>query len=376
MWAMTRARGTTGLIVAPTHKNLLGGALGVMLPYAYDLGIVRRYNKQDGELHLVDGKRIFIRSLDRPELVRGLSVTWLWGDELGMIGHREAWDILIACVRAQGLRQRLVTTTPPPEGKRHWLYDTFVLRGVAGIHEVVKTRTADNPFNPPDFEADLRREYADPYAARELDAEWIDVGAVQVYDVERLLVRQMPPPELRATARGWDTAATGGGGDYSAGALISQGEDGHIFIRDVVRGQWAPTERDARLRATAQGDLVQVPVYLAEERGGSGRSQGDYWTAQLAGFAVRRVLESGDKVVRAGPLAAQMGAGNVSLTCEPGRWENYWHQGKRLTPEAARAQFRRNLWMFPQGRTKDESDACALALEAVRGQDSGLGTRH
>jgi predicted phage terminase large subunit-like protein len=377
VWALTREPKSKGLIVAPTHGNLRGGALSALLPLAYGAGLVVQHNKQESWIELIDGKMIFTRSLDRPELIRGLSVSWLWGDELGIEKTKEAWDIIIACVREDEPRQRLVTTTPPPTGERHWLHETFVQRAVAGVHEVIVARTAENPYLPSDYEQDLRREYADAYAARELDARWIDVGAVEVYDTEKLLTAPagFVFPDLAKTVRSYDTAATGGGGDYTAGVLMSIDKASRLYIRDVMRGQWAPEPRDEMMRRTAVADTSAVPIRVCQERGSAGKSQAVYWNRILIGFSVRAELESGDKVVRAGPFAGQVGAGNVTITCEPGRWENYYHEGQRLSPDAARARFRRNLGMFPHGRTKDESDACAQALQALVRRDHGLGIR-
>jgi len=377
IWSVSRQRKTSGLIVAPTHKNLLGGAMAALLPILYGAGLVAGHNKQEGWYELVDGKTLYFRSLDQPEFIRGLNVSWFWGDELGIQKTKDAWDIILACIRGPGRRQRLVTTTPPPTGERHWLHDTFVKRAVTGIHRVVSARTADNPYLPPDFEGDLRREYQEHYAARELDAQWIDVGAVNVYDVAAMQTRGDPPlAEITRTARACDTAATGGGGDYTAMALLSMDRSGHLYIRDMVRGQWAPAERDQVMLRVARADKERLPegtcFWVPQERSGAGISQRDSWVRQLVGFNVVYSLETGDKVVRAGPLASQMGAGNVTITRERGMWNNYWHEGKLLSPDAAILQFRYNMSMFPQGRTKDESDALAAALQQIVRRDTGI----
>jgi len=367
IWTLMRPPNTRGLIVAPTLGNLKAAALQSLLPLAYGAGLVEQHNKQEGWIRLIDGKEILLRSLDREELLRGPSIHWLWGDELAIEKTRDAWDIVIACVREPGERQRLVTTTPPLNGEHHWLHDTFVKQAIPGVHEVIVSRTADNPYNPPDYESGLRRDWADAYAARELDAKWIDVGAVEVYNTELLLTAPVgfQIADLVKTVRSYDTAATGGGGDYTAGVLMSIDKANRLYIRDVMRGQWAPEPRDAMMKRTAEIDGSAVTILVCQERGSAGKSQAVYWTRILIGFTVRTELESGDKVVRAGPFAGQVGAGNVTITCEPGRWENYYHEGQRLTPDAARARFRQNLGMFPHGRTKDESDACAQALQAL-----------
>ena len=167
-------------------------------------------------------------------------------------------------------------------------------------------------------------------------------------------------------------AGTGGAGDYTAGVLLSIDKAGHIYWRDVVRGQWEPRERDDRILKTAQNDGVGVQIWVPQERGGAGKSQADAWKRLLVGFSIKATLETGDKVVRAGPLAAQVNAGNVTFTSEPGMWENYYHAGQHKSPAAARAQCRANLAMFPAIRTKDESDAAAQALQLIVRRDTGI----
>lgn len=376
LWALSRAAGSTGLIVAPTHNNLLSGALAVLLPQAYEWGLVRSHNSQTGELRLIDGKLFYLRSLDRPELIKGMTVGWFWSDEMNTIAEKKAWDIIIGCVRGPGIHQRLVTANPPWTGTRHWLHEVFVERGVPGRHRIIVGRTSDNPYNGPDYETELRHEYSEAAAASQLDGQWIDVGAVQVYNMPNLNSAPLPSPELARTARGWDIAATAGGGDYTAGMLIStdKPKGGHFYIRDVVRGQWASGERNRIMRETAEGDetaeatrKIIVSIGFPQERGGSGKSVVDHWiTDTFAGYHASAYPESGDKVMRADILATQIEYKNVTLTAEPGRWENYWHDGRRLSPEAARARFRRNMENFPIGRTKDESDAGWFAMMALK----------
>ena len=386
IWDLSRPAGTTGIICAPTHKSLQGGVIATLMPIVERAGLLKRHHKQDGIVELTDGKEIYLRSLERPELTRGPNVHWVHGDELGIVKKVDAVDILLGCLRLEPA-QLLVTTTP--RGKLHWLHDRFAENARPETHEVIVSRTRDNPTFPcahgaipwrsciygcsgPIFEQELRKEYAEAFALQELDGEEIDLGAVDVYDVERLIVRQLPPSDLTKTARGWDMAATGGAGDYTAGVLMSIDRENRIYIRDVVRGQWEPGERDQRIRRTAEGDGVSVSIWVPQERGTAGKSQAFVWIRLLAGFSVKAELESGEKVTRAGPLAAQMGEGNITLTCEPGRWEDYWHEGRRLNPEAARARFRKNMGMFPAGRTKDESDAAAQALQLIVKRDSGI----
>jgi predicted phage terminase large subunit-like protein len=68
---------------------------------------------------------------------------------------------------------------------------------------------------------------------------------------------------------------------------------------------------------------------------------------QLAGYTVTASTESGDKVTRAGPLAAQAEAGNVDIL------EGDWNDA-----------FFEEITIFPNG-TKDQTDAASRAFNEL-----------
>lgn len=364
VWVASLPPGSQVLVCSPTYKNLASGALFTLVPLLRKCGLIRSYNKHNGEIETVDNKQIWIRSLDRPDAgVRGPNLSHIWGDEMAILKDGKAWRDLIGALRLGEHRQALVTTTP----KKHWLYDFFAKSSRPHLRCEIQSHTRDNVGLPADVVDDLSDEMDDAYAEQELGGGWADIGAMEVYQPDKVAEIPLPPPpdKIKRTARAYDTAATGGGGDYTAGILLSIDDEKRLYIRDVVRGQWAPHDRDEKMRTTAEGDGPGVTISVAQERGSAGKSQQVYWVRQLVGYTVRAHMETGDKVVRAGPAAAQINAGNVRITCEPGRWGNYWHKGRRLRPDEARARFLANLGAFPAGRTKDESDALAAALDIV-----------
>src|SRR5262249_59873311 len=112
----------------------------------------------------------------------------------------------------------------------------------------------------------------------------------------------------------WDKAATAGDGDFTAGILMSKTTGGQYFVEDVVRGQWGSGERDQVILKTAQSDAKRpgsVAVWVEQEPGSSGKDSAQATVRLLAGFPVRYVRATGEKVVRADPFAAQAEAGNV-----------------------------------------------------------------
>ncbi|MFM9746010.1 hypothetical protein ACKI2C_51510, partial [Streptomyces brasiliscabiei] len=81
-------------------------------------------------------------------------------------------------------------------------------------------------------------------------------------------------------------------------------------IANVVRGRYGTDERDAIMLNTARRDGVETRISIPQDPGQAGKSQVLYLTRALSGFSVETSPETGDKVTRAQPLAAQINVGN------------------------------------------------------------------
>lgn len=166
-----------------------------------------------------------------------------------------------------------------------------------------------------------------------------------LFKVSRLrIVDEIPP--LLPRARGWDIAATSGRGDWTAGVLMA-GPDGAgvWYVVDVVRERLDSAERDALMRRTAWHDGQETVQVVPQDPGAAGKSLAAHFMRLLAGRDVRVERPTGDKTVRCGPLAAQIGAGNVALARAP--WD---------------ADFVEELRTFPFGGHDDQADAAASAF--------------
>lgn len=155
-------------------------------------------------------------------------------------------------------------------------------------------------------------------------------------------------PAVARRVRYWDKAGTSGGGDYSAGVRVAVTPDGLWFVEDVVRGQWSALARNQVMLQTAQLDGPQVAIWLEQEPGSGGKESAELSVRQLAGFGVRAEPVTGDKLVRAQPLAAQCEAGNVRLV--RGAWN---------------AAYIDELCVFPNGEHDDQVDASSGAFNKL-----------
>jgi predicted phage terminase large subunit-like protein len=153
--------------------------------------------------------------------------------------------------------------------------------------------------------------------------------------------------------RYWDKAGSSGKGDFSVGALLAMTPEGRCVVVDVVRGQWNAGQREAVIRQTAEMDRDRyghVTVWLEQEPGSGGKESAENSVRNLAGFAAHAAPVTGDKAVRATPLAAQAQAHNVDLLA--GVWN---------------APFLDEIAAFPNGAHDDQVDAAAGAFNKLNG---------
>jgi predicted phage terminase large subunit-like protein len=147
--------------------------------------------------------------------------------------------------------------------------------------------------------------------------------------------------------RGWDLASTTGG-DWTAGPKLGKLADGRFVIADMERVRAGPDERDKLLVNTAKRDGKLCRISLPQDPGQAGKTQVLYLTRSLAGYSVHSSPESGDKITRAEPLAAQVNVGNVLML--KGAWNDPLIEEMR---------------MFPNGAFDDQIDGLSRSFEAL-----------
>jgi predicted phage terminase large subunit-like protein len=152
--------------------------------------------------------------------------------------------------------------------------------------------------------------------------------------------------------RGWDLAGSvEESSPYSCGLKLGLMPDGRWIIADVVRFKGLPHEVEAGIVNTAGTDGKLVRISIPQDPGQAGKAQVAYLTKQLAGFSVSSSPESGDKVTRAEPAAAQVNVGNVCLLQGP------WND-----------ELKGEMTMFPNSKFKDQVDALSRAFAELSGQ--------
>ena len=156
--------------------------------------------------------------------------------------------------------------------------------------------------------------------------------------------------------RFWDKAGTearaGTDPDWTAGLLVGVHPSTKIaYVLDIRRMRGSPLDVQKLIKQTAETDGTDVPVYMEQEPGSSGKADVDHYRRNvLTGWAFRGISATGSKELRADPVSAQAEAGNVKLL------KGEWNQ-----------TFLDEVSVFPNGAHDDQVDALSGAYgQAIR----------
>lgn len=210
-------------------------------------------------------------------------------------------------------------------------------------------KLADNPYlDRAEYEKTLAE--LDPITRRQLlDGDWSARAAGNMFCREWFEIVEAAPIQMRSVRR-WDMAATeakaGKDPDWTVGCLMGRTTDNRLYLLDIRRMRGTPGAVEALVKQTAALDGKGVAVRMEQEPGSAGvRTIDDFRRRVLMGWDFAGLPSTGDKQVRARPLASQAEAGNVKLVRGP--WIN---------------AFLDELELFPHGSHDDQVDAASGAL--------------
>lgn len=163
-------------------------------------------------------------------------------------------------------------------------------------------------------------------------------------------------PVVARRARGWDTAATDGDGDYTVGVKIAEAS-GIFYIEDVVRGQWSPAKAEAQMKVTVEMDGEGCAQREEKEGGAAGKTVIDARIKTFAGKDFQGVAVTGSKVTRSKPFRVQCEAGNVRIVRDKGIGGA---EGRGWNVD-----YIKELCGFPTAKHDDQVDGSSCAFNAV-----------
>ncbi len=174
-----RARpGRTYMVVGPTYASLADSSMRSFLSIARELGVLSPGDFKRSpppQAVLSTGATILFRSADDPDRLRGSNLSGAWLDEAAQMS-RDAYDIVIACLREGGETGWLSATTTP-NGLTHWTCEKW--GRPSPDTETFHARTEDNPFLPAEFAETIRRQYTGLRAAQELEGRFVEMEGAE-----------------------------------------------------------------------------------------------------------------------------------------------------------------------------------------------------
>jgi phage terminase large subunit-like protein len=337
---------TDWAVIAPTFGSARdvtcegpSGLLRVARP-----GEITHYVRSLGELRLSSGSRIYLRSADEPDRLRGLNLAGAWCDELALFRYPSIWyEALVPAVRHDPARI-MVTTTPRA---------TPLLKDLVGRSDgsVVLTRgsTFDNAQNLSAIAlAELRARYEGTRIGRaELGGELLEDVEGALWDLALFDEHRIgEAPDLDRVVVAVDPSVSATGASDETGIIVcgvsGRGPDSQFYVLadESLRGsphRWA--SRVAVVYEKWGADRV-VP-----ERNQGGQMVEDTLRNVAPNLPVRSVYASRGKALRAEPIVALYEQGRVH------------HVG--VFPELEEQAC---TWVPGVGRSPDRLDALVYAL--------------
>ncbi len=252
MWWLAEPN-TVGLAAAPTYPMLTKTIL-----VEFDEirkrwpGYVTDYNRVERKATFCNGSTLWFAHAADPDSLRGPNLNFFWLDEAALC-PKDTFAVLQGRIRRTGRQGGWITTTP--KGK-NWVHEQFVENPPAG-YWWIRARLEDNAHLSPDFLRSLRESYTGPFAAQELDAEFVAFEGLIYpnFSVERHVEEAPPKKTLRRTIVGVDF------GFIAPGAMIVLAEDESGRLHAVQEEY----HRNLSIAGNAGADWLTIAKELKDE---------------------------------------------------------------------------------------------------------------
>jgi phage terminase large subunit-like protein len=259
--------GSAVLYVAPTNGQARQIIWNVLLDLGREVIAGSHVNNQD--ITLINGATIYVRGADRPDTLRGVSLTYAVLDEVADI-KTEAWEQVIRASLSDKKGRGLFIGTPKG---RNWFFDLFKL-GQSGQDEDWKSwhfTTKDNPLiDPKEVESAkktlstfaFKQEYMASFDNAGSDVfkeDWIKYGEEPDYGSYFVAVDLAGFEEVAKQAANSKKRL-----DETAIAIVKVTDEGQWFVKEIVHGRWDIKETAVKI-LTAVRDYR--PLSVGIERG-------------------------------------------------------------------------------------------------------------
>ena len=258
--------GSAVMYVAPTQ----GQARQIIWDLLMDLGreVIQSSHVNNMDITLINGAKIYVRGSDRPDTLRGVSLTFLVLDEVADI-KSETWEKVLRAALSDKKGSALFIGTPKG---RNWFYEMYNL-GLEGTDEEWKSwhfTTLDNPLIDPKEIEGARKTLSSFAFKQEYEASFDNAGT-DLFKEEWIKYGEEPSDGVYYIAI--DLAGFTNNNysesrkkklDESAIAVVKVTDDGVWFVHKIEHGRWDVKEAANRILKNIQ---EFEPVGVGMERG-------------------------------------------------------------------------------------------------------------
>ena len=259
--------GSAVLYVAPTN----GQARQIIWQVLMELGreVIQNAHINNQDITTINGATIYVRGADRPDTLRGVSLTYAVLDEVADI-KPEAWEQVIRASLSDKKGRAMFIGTPKG---RNWFYDLFKL-GESEEDTDWKSwhfTTKDNPLiDPTEIESAkktlstfaFKQEYMASFTNAGSDIfkeEWIKYGEEPQHGSYYIAIDLAGFEEVAKQAANSKKRL-----DESAISVVKVTDDGKWWVKEIIHGRWD-------IRETASKILMAMrdyrPLAVGIERG-------------------------------------------------------------------------------------------------------------
>ena len=259
--------GSAVLYVSPT----MGQSRQIIWDLLLDLGreVIQSSHVNNLDITLINGARIYVRGADRPDTLRGVSLTYAVLDEVADI-KVEAWEQVIRASLSDKKGRAIFIGTPKG---RNWFYDLFNL-GKDGEDEDWKSwhfTTKDNPMIDPK-EIESAKKTLSSFSFKQEYMASFDTAGSDVFKEEWIKYGDEPQEGsyyIACDLAGFEEVARQASNsrkrlDESAIAVVKVTDDGKWWVKKIEHGRWDIKETAAKI-------LIAIrdyrPVSVGIERG-------------------------------------------------------------------------------------------------------------
>ena len=260
-------QGSAVLYVSPT----MGQSRQIIWDLLLDLGkeVIQSSHVNNLDITLINGARIYVRGADRPDTLRGVSLTYAVLDEVADI-KPEAWEQVIRASLSDKKGRAIFIGTPKG---RNWFFDLFNL----GKNETDTDwkswhfTTKDNPMIDPD-EIQSAKKTLSSFSFKQEYMASFDTAGSDVFKEEWLKYGEEPEVGgyyIACDLAGFEEVARQAANsrkrlDESAIAVVKVTDDGKWWVKKIDHGRWD-------IKETASNILMAIrdyrPAAVGIERG-------------------------------------------------------------------------------------------------------------